>query len=183
VTTEGHAKPMRVGAIGVGIHALTSILPNLPGAGITLSATCARHLDRAEAAAARFGARAAFDDAKRMLDAVALDGVVVVVPPDQFSSVVRACIRRGVPVFAEKPAANDAAEAADLAAEAAESGVPVVVGYMKRFAGAYRLAKELTGKPEFGALTLGSFTWSMGVGCQNVVRVSRNGDLQAERGV
>jgi hypothetical protein len=28
--TEGHAEPMRVGAIGVGIHALTSILPNLP---------------------------------------------------------------------------------------------------------------------------------------------------------
>src|SRR5207247_1868879 len=83
-------------------------------------------LARAEAAAARFGCRAAFDDAERMLDAVALDGVVVVVPPDQFSSVVRACIRRGVPVFAEKPAANDAAEAADLAAEAAESGVPVV---------------------------------------------------------
>src|SRR5207244_682431 len=82
-----------------------------------------RHIDRAEAAAARFGAGAAFDDAERMLDAVALDGVVVVVPPDQFSSVVRACIRRGVPVFAEKPAANDAAEAADLAAEAAESGV------------------------------------------------------------
>ncbi len=160
--TEGHAEPMRVGAIGVGIHALTSILPNLPGAGMTLSATCARHLDRAEAAAARFGARAAFDDAERMLDAVALEGVVVVVPPDQFSSVVRACIRRGVPVFAEKPAANDAAEAADLAAEAAESGVPVVVGYMKRFAGAYRLAKELTAKPEFGALTMGSFTWSMG---------------------
>jgi len=32
---------MRVGAIGVGIHALTSILPNLPGAGMALSATCA----------------------------------------------------------------------------------------------------------------------------------------------
>jgi len=94
---------MRVGAIGVGIHALTSILPNLPGAGMTLSATCARHLDRAEAAAARFGARAAFDDAERMLDAVALEGVVVVVPPDQFSSVVRACIRRGFPSLLKNP--------------------------------------------------------------------------------
>jgi predicted dehydrogenase len=148
--------------VGVGSHALTSILPNLPGAGITLSATCARHLDRAEAAAARFGTKAAFDDVERMLDAVALDGVVVVVPPDQFSGVVRACIRRGVPVFAEKPAANDAAEAAGLAAEAAEAGIPCVVGYMKRFAGAYRLAKELTREPEFGKLTMGSFTWSMG---------------------
>jgi len=153
---------MRVGAIGVGIHALTSILPNLPGAGMTLVATSARHIDRAEAAAARFGAGAAFDDAERMLDEVSLDGAVVVVPPDQFAGVIRACIRKRVPVFADKPAANDAAEAADLAAEAAEAGVPVVVGYMKRFAGAYRLAREIAAKPEFGSLTMGSFTWSMG---------------------
>jgi len=48
---------MRVGATGVDTHATTSISPNLPGAGMTLSATCARHLDRAEAAAARFSVR------------------------------------------------------------------------------------------------------------------------------
>jgi predicted dehydrogenase len=160
--TEAPAQPLRVGAIGVGVHATTSILPNLPAAGMALAATCARHLDRAEAAAARFGAGSAFDDAERMLDEVPLDGAVVVVPPDQFARVIRACIRKGVPVFADKPAANDAAEAAELAAEAAEAGVPVVVGYMKRFAGAYRLAKELAAKPEFGSLTMGSFTWSMG---------------------
>jgi predicted dehydrogenase len=153
---------MRVGAIGVGAHATTSILPNLPAAGIALVATCARHLDRAEASAAQFGVQSAFDDAERMIDEADLDGVVVVVPPDQFAGIIRACIRNGVPVFADKPAANDAAEAADLAAEAAESGVPIVVGYMKRFAGAYRLAKELIAKPEFGPLTMGSFTWSMG---------------------
>ncbi len=153
---------MRVGAIGVGAHATTSILPNLPAAGFVLAATCARHLDRAEAVAARFGAGSAFDDPERMLDEVALDGVVVVVPVDQFADVIRVCIRKGVPVFADKPAASDAAEARDLAAAAAESGVPVVVGYMKRFTGAYRLAKELAAKPEFGPLTMGSFTWSMG---------------------
>jgi predicted dehydrogenase len=155
-------KPLRVGAIGVGIHATTSILPNLPAAGMTLAATCARHLDRAEAAAARFGAARAFDDAERMLEEVELDGAIVVVPPDQFAGVIRACIAKGVPVFADKPAANDAEEAADLAAHAADAGVQVVVGYMKRFAGAYRLAKELSAKPDFGALTTGSFTWSMG---------------------
>jgi predicted dehydrogenase len=129
---------------------------------MVLAATCARHLDRAETAAARFGAGSAFDDVERMLEEVPLDGAVVVVPPDQFAGVVGACISTGVPVFVEKPAANDAAEAADLAAQAADAGVPVVVGYMKRFAGAYRLAKEVAAQPEFGSLTMGSFTWSMG---------------------
>ena len=77
--SERDERPMRVGVIGVGAHATTSILPNLPGAGMTLAATCARHLGRAETAAARFGAGAAFADVERMLGEVELDGVVVVV--------------------------------------------------------------------------------------------------------
>jgi predicted dehydrogenase len=153
---------VRVGAIGVGTHAANAILPSLPVAGLTLAATCARHLDRAQAAAVRFGAAHAFDDVERMLGQVELDAVVVVVPVDQFAPVLRACIARRVPVFAEKPAANDETEAQELADEAAAAGVPVVVGYMKRFAYGYRRARQIATSSEFGALTLGSFTWSMG---------------------
>src|SRR5262249_25127569 len=136
---------MRVGAVGVGVHAVNAILPSLPVVDLRLVATCARHLDRAQAVADRFGAASAFDDVERMLDTVELDGVVVVVPPDQFAPVIRACVRRGVAVFAEKPAANDAAEAAQLANEAAAAGVTVMVGYMKRFAYAYRVACDVMG--------------------------------------
>ena len=156
------AAPLRVGAVGVGVHAVNAILPSLPVAGLQLVATCARHLEHAEAVGQRFGAALAFDDVGRMLDEAEPDGVVVVVPPDQFFDVISTCIGRGVPVFAEKPAANDAAEAQRLADDAANAGVPVVVGYMKRFAGAYRLARDLLSRPEFGRPTLGSFTWSMG---------------------
>jgi predicted dehydrogenase len=152
----------RVGAVGVGVHAVNAILPSLPVAGFELAATCARHLERAEAVGRRFGAAQAFDDVERMLDACQLDAVVVVVPPEEFAGVISACFRRGVPVFSEKPAANDAAEAHALAAQAAEAGVVVMVGYMKRFAVGYQRAKELIARPEFGAPTLGSFSWSMG---------------------
>jgi predicted dehydrogenase len=154
--------PLRVGAVGVGVHAVNAILPNLPVAGFQLAATCARHLDRAETAARRFGADGAFDSVERMLEVSDLDGVVVVVPPEDFFGVVETCIRRGIPVFAEKPAANDAAEAHALAAQAAEAGVTVMVGYMKRFALGYQRAREVVGRPEFGTPSLGSFTWSMG---------------------
>src|SRR5262249_3046535 len=144
------------------VHAQNAILPSLPVAGLTLAATCARHLDRAQAAASRFGAAHAYDDVERMLGEEELDGVVVVVPVDQFAPVLRACIGRGVPVFTEKPAANAEVEAGQLAGEAAAAGVPVVVGYMKRFAEGYRRARAIADSPEFGARTLGSFTWSMG---------------------
>jgi predicted dehydrogenase len=154
--------PLRIGAVGVGVHAVNAILPNLPVAGFQLAATCARHLDRAELAARRFGAESAFDDVERMLQVAELDGVVVVVPPEQFFDVIETCIRHGVPVFTEKPAADDAAQAHALAAQAAAAGVTVMVGYMKRFAVGYQRAREVMSRPEFGAPTLGSFTWSMG---------------------
>jgi predicted dehydrogenase len=154
--------PLRVGAVGVGVHAVNAILPNLPVAGFQLAATCARHLDRAEAVARRFGAGQAFDDVERMLEEAELDAVSVVVPPEEFFAVIEACIRRGLPVFTEKPAANDAAEAHALAAQASAAGVTVMVGYMKRFAAGYQRARELARSADFGAPTLGSFTWSMG---------------------
>jgi predicted dehydrogenase len=153
---------MRVAAIGCGGHATNNVWPNLRGAGLELVATCARHLDRAERAAATFGVASAFDDVAKLLDTVALDGVIVVVPPDQYAPVLSLAIERGVPVFCDKPGANSAEEAADLAAAAAAGGVEVVVGYQKRFGSAYQKAKELVASGELGPVTQGAFKWSMG---------------------
>ena len=47
---------MRIGAIGVGAHACNAILPNIPVAGMTLAATCARQ--RSATAAAGWKRRA-----------------------------------------------------------------------------------------------------------------------------
>jgi myo-inositol 2-dehydrogenase / D-chiro-inositol 1-dehydrogenase len=155
-------EPLRVGIVGVGAHAVNAILPALPVAGFQLVATCARQLQHAQDVGRRFGADLAFDDVAQLLGESELDAVVVVVPPDQFAPVIQACLEAHVPVFTEKPAANDAEEAAELAATAAAAGVPVMVGYMKRFASGYRTARDVMRRPEFGSPTLGSFTWSMG---------------------
>lgn len=153
---------MRVGVIGVGGHASANVYPNLAMAGLDLVATCARHLPRAEAAAARGGAQHAFDDVGVMLDSVELDGVIVCVQPSDYAQLVAECLSRGVPVFCEKPGARTASEASELAELSASSGVPVVVGYMKRFAPAYRRAREIVHSPEFGPTSLGVFTFAMG---------------------
>jgi predicted dehydrogenase len=161
MTREDDRLP-RVAVVGAGVHTNAAIIPSLAPAGLVLAAVSARHLERAEATAARFGGVPAFDDVERMIDAVRPDAVAVVVPPDQFFTVIATCVRAGVPVFAEKPAADNADEAAELAALAEATGVPVMVGYMKRFATGYRRAKEICSSLAFGELTLGSFTWSMG---------------------
>lgn len=152
---------MKVAVVGVGGHATTAILPNLAPAGLRLVGVSARHLDRAKATADLYGVPA-FDDIPRMVEQTFPDGVIVVVPPDEFAGVISTCLELRLPVFAEKPAARDANEAAQLAELADSTGVPVVVGYMKRFASGYTRAKAIAAQPEFGRLRLASFGWSVG---------------------
>jgi len=153
---------MRLGFVGCGRHAQTSLYPTLAALDIELVATCARTLAHAEAAARRFGAASSYDDVKRMLAEVKPDAVAISVPPDSYAEVLRLCIDAGVPAFLEKPGARDAEEAADLAASAKAADVPVMVGYMKRFAPAYRRAKELIREDDFGPASIASFTFMMG---------------------
>src|SRR5687768_12320261 len=146
---------MRIGVIGVGGHATNNLYPNLRSAGLDLVATCARHQDRADAAAARFGAEHAFDNAEKMLASVDLDGVIVCVKPADYAPLVTMCLEAGKPVFCDKPAASTAAEGAQLAEISKRTGVPVVVGYMKRFAPAYMQARQIVQSAEFGPPSLG----------------------------
>jgi predicted dehydrogenase len=152
----------RIGLVGVGEHATTTILPSLRPAGLAVAATCARTLAHAERAAARFGPADAYDELDAMLERSDLDGVVVVLPPSSYAGVVAACIERRLPVFAEKPAAASASEAYEISDLARRRKVPVMVGYMKRFAPSYRRVKELVGDASFGPLSLASFRWAVG---------------------
>lgn len=153
---------MRIGVIGVGAHASANLYPNLRAAGMDLVAVCARSRERAEAAAVRWGAQKAFSDTTRMLDASELDGVVICVQAGDYAPLIAQCIEARIPVFCEKPAAGSADEADDLAARSAATGVPVVVGYMKRFAPAYRRAHAIVSSADFGPPTLANFTFTLG---------------------
>lgn len=152
---------MRVGVVGGGRHASSVLLPALVHLGFEL-VICSRRPGQARAAAARFGARQAYDDVASMLRAEELEAVVVSVAPTEYGRVISQCIDAGLPVFAEKPGAGTAAEARELAARSAEAGVPVMVGYMKRFAPAYRRARVCLAQPEFGPPSLATFTFVMG---------------------
>ena len=54
-----------------------------------------------------------------------------------------AAIERRLPVFMEKPPAPTAAQARRLAHAAQQHGVPVVVGFMKRYSTANRIAANI----------------------------------------
>lgn len=87
---------------------------------------------RAEQAAARLGDRAAHVGGFDGLLA-ASDGVLIATPTDTHPELLRRCLAAGVPALCEKPVAGDLGELAGLVADADSAGVPVLVGFQRRF--------------------------------------------------
>lgn len=140
----------RIGIIGVGRHARANIYPAAKLAGAQIAAACARHLERAQAAAAEFGAEHAYASPAEMFRRESLDAVLVIAPEREQAALVREVLRAGLPVFAEKPVGLDEGEADEIANLAARAGKPVMVGFMKRFAPAYRAIRQFMHEPGFG---------------------------------
>ncbi|OLF07899.1 Gfo/Idh/MocA family protein [Actinophytocola xanthii] len=61
------------------------------------------------------------------------DGLLVATPTTTHPELVRRCLAAGVPVLCEKPIASDLTEMAALVEEVERSGVPVLVGFQRRF--------------------------------------------------
>lgn len=70
-----------------------------------------------------------------------IDGVVVAAATPAHAELTLAAVERGFPTFCEKPVASTAAESARVAAAIAASGVPVQIGYQRRFDAAFAAAK------------------------------------------
>lgn len=60
------------------------------------------------------------------------DGVIIATPNQLHVAHGLACTRRGIPMLIEKPIADIANEAEKLVSEAAQSGVPILVGHHRR---------------------------------------------------
>ncbi len=145
----------RLAFIGAGGFATASIYPNIHKVPqIDLVAVCDLDREKAERNARNFGAREVYADMERMLDEQEPDGVFVIGPAPMQYEVAPAVLRRGIPVYVEKPSANTSEQARELAELAEEHGTWGQCGFMKRFCWAYRMAKEITQREEFGGLNM-----------------------------
>jgi predicted dehydrogenase len=89
-----------------------------------------------------------------MLDAEKLDFAVVATPDHVHAEAVAALLTAGVPVYCEKPLANDAPTAHDLVALQQSTGVPATVGYSFRFNPAVQALKRDLDAGRFGEIWL-----------------------------
>ncbi|MFJ5899984.1 Gfo/Idh/MocA family oxidoreductase [Streptomyces sp. NPDC093064] len=141
---------MRIGILGLGrigaFHAET-----LSGLDTVESLVLADPFtDAAKAAAERFGAEVA-DSAEAVL-AAGVDGVVVAAATDAHPALILAAVDADVPVFCEKPVARTMAEGVEVLKAVQGSGVPVQIGYNRRFDAGFAAARAAVQAGELGRL-------------------------------
>ena len=134
---------LRVGVIGCGAIAQIMHLPHLRELDerFALAALCDMAPETLAAVGDFYGVAARFTDYRALL-AQDLDAVLVLTAGSHAAATL-AALRAGKHVFVEKPLAYTVREADAIVAAAAESGLTVLVGYMKRYDPAYRHARGL----------------------------------------
>src|SRR5687767_14862856 len=98
----------RICIIGAGALSSRRIYPNIGAAGGQLVGTCDLDEKKAATNARRFGGTA-YTDLNRMLDEQKPDGVMICVGPRFHAKLATQVLRKGYPVYTEKPPAETAA--------------------------------------------------------------------------
>ena len=141
---------MRIGWVGCGTHAGEMLLPQLVRLPVQLAAVADVNAERLGLIGDRYGVSRRYADGLAMIEAGGVDAIGMAVGPKQHSELAAAALKRGLPVFIEKPPAATSGEAAVLEGLARAAGVPCVVGFMKRYSTANRIAGNITRGDGFG---------------------------------
>lgn len=141
---------IKIGWIGCGRHATWMLMPQLARSGFEIAAVCDRDAAAAQNAARQFGAKAVYSDFDDMIANADIDAVGMAVGPEIHFRATMAAIKRGIPVFMEKPPAATAAQARELLDASEAANVPVTVGFMKRYSTGNKIAKNILDGGDFG---------------------------------
>jgi predicted dehydrogenase len=134
---------VRVALLGTGFWARRAHVPALRALPEVELVGCAgATLDEGRAFAAEQGIPAAYESLEELLERTAPEILAVVAPDDVHAAATRHALERGVAVFCEKPLANDAATAFELADLERETGIAATVGFSFRFSPALQAMQQ-----------------------------------------
>lgn len=144
---------VRIGWIGCGVHANEMLLPQIGRLDAEIVALCDMDPDRLGRTARRYGVAEAdvTRDWRTVLARDDVDAIGVAAGPAAHHEIGLAALARGLPVFLEKPPAANALQARALADASSNAGKPVVLGFMKRYSTANRIAGNIVHDVRFGA--------------------------------
>jgi myo-inositol 2-dehydrogenase/D-chiro-inositol 1-dehydrogenase len=135
---------VRVGLIGagwIGRYHGASLARRIPGAELVAIADPA--LGAAAGLAKELGCAGVHTDASELLADSSIDAVVVAAPAASHADLVVAASAAGKAVFCEKPMALTLADADRAIDAAARAGVPLQVGFNRRYAADFRAAYDV----------------------------------------
>jgi len=146
---------INLGFIGCGTHSTNNTYPMLAYTHGRLEAVCDLDESLAQRNAALYGdgKTSVFTDADKMLNEAKLDGLMIVGPPKIHHKYGMAALKRGIPVYVEKPPAPNLEMTIEMVNTAKDNGTFVMCGFMKRFGAAY---KKIRGMVADGELKLSS---------------------------
>lgn len=139
---------LRLGIIGVGRIGLSHAETVLAQPGVSGLVLADVDQERASQAAVTLGAESA--SIQQVLAQV--DAVVIATPTSTHADLLIEAARAGVPTFCEKPVALDVATTLTVIDAVERSGVPVQIGFQRRFDAGYVRARELVGAGELGEI-------------------------------
>lgn len=158
---------VRLGVVGGGLIAQLAHLPALRALDDRFAVRALAEPDPAvrAALARRHGIPSTYADHRALLDRERLDALLVCSPNGTHARAVLDALDRGLHVLVEKPLCLSPAAARAIVARAAQAGLTVQVGYMKRFDPAFARLGEVL--PVAGALHLvATATTDSGIGTQ-----------------
>jgi myo-inositol 2-dehydrogenase/D-chiro-inositol 1-dehydrogenase len=134
-------------------------LKAIAGSDVVKVTAIAEPAEATRAAVAKSGA-AVHADLNSMLDAGGLDGVLVCAPSDLHLDTVRRLVAARMPILCEKPLGVVGSEAKEAASLAADAGLPLQIGFWRRFV---PMLKQLKGRIDGGELgdiyAIACFQW------------------------
>jgi len=143
-------EPIGVAVLGAGRMGQTHIrnLAALPDVRIVCVADPDPHAAEAGRALAR--AEHACTDPRDAIKVAAVDAVVIVTPTSTHASLIEMAAREGKAVWSEKPIALDLAQTARVVDLVEAAGIPLQLGFMRRFDPGYAAAKARIASGELG---------------------------------
>lgn len=145
---------LKLGIIGLGDHMYHRLYPLMTGMPIHLTAVCDKDKARCLRFREMFRTDRFYLDYNEMLDREKLDAVICCGNARLHYEAAKACMMHGISPFVEKTPCETYQQAMELQELEKRTGCFTMVGFNRRFATAYQMAKEIVGREEFGEAVL-----------------------------
>ena len=150
--------PLRIGLAGAGRMGRNHLRALVPSADVKVTAI-AEPSENARGLLSG-GDAAVYGELDDMLEAAAIDAVIVCVPSDLHLQTVKRLVASHIPTLCEKPVGVTTFEAREAATLVSAAGLPFQVGFWRRFVPALKRLRERIAAGELGRIySVANFQW------------------------